>query len=478
MESLVQAVLNNCILYSDKKAIIFNDKYITYKDLGKKILAFSDYLKKKNIKKGSKIAIEADNPILFYSVFLAVQLNSCIVIPLEKGISLYHLQEIIKSQNPAMVFSGHTGELSDISFNTDTELFVPDIKLLSDTPAAIISTTGTTGNPVMIVHTNNSILSTTITYLDSIPMNQSHVLYTCVPFHLAGGFRRVLSALYVGATSVISHNTFSAENISSEIDKNNINFLCTVNSNISSLFNCDEKYINKIAGNIDIVETYAGKLTSKLILNFYQLFPDTTLYNVYGTTESGCLLINNTKENPSDACIGKPTKLAEIFILDENDNIITDPGKYGYFAVKGPVNMKEYYRKKALTRQVMNDGLLKINDIGYFDENGYFYYVSRVGDIMNVNGYTITPDDIENIAINYQNISDCACACTEVSGMGQLPILYVVPNDNYDKKDFLNFLLNNMEAYKIPAAIREVSNIPRTTTGKVIRNVLPMLTTI
>ena len=97
---------------------------------------------------------------------------------------------------------------------------------------------------------------------------------------------------------------------------------------------------------------------------------------------------------------------------------------------------------------------------------------------MNVNGYTIVPDDIETVAADYPYIEDCACTCVEVSDIGQLPVLYIVTKDGYNKKDFLDFLMSHMEAYKIPAAIREVTNIPRTTTGKIIRNVLPMLTTI
>lgn len=478
MNSIVQVILKNSQQFPEKDAFIYNDIYVSYGDFANKILSFSNYLKQKKVKKGSKIVVEADDPILFYTVFLAVQLNSCIVLPVERNISLYHLQEILNAQKPAIVLSRHTGEISKEFFNYDYDLTTPSIVPESDSPAAIISTTGTTGKPVMIVHTNKSILSTAVTYLSGVPMDDTSIVYTAVPFHLAGGFRRVLSALYVGATNVISNQPLSAKSVSDAIDEYNINFLYTVNSNISTLFESEPIYVDNIAQHIRIVETYAGKLTSDVIMNFYKHFPNSVLYNVYGTTESGCLLINNTKDNPKEACIGKPSQLAEVFIIDENDEVITQPGKYGYFAVKGPVNMSEYYKRKALTKQVLKDGLLKINDIGYFDEEGYYYYVSRVGDIMNVNGYTIVPDDIESVAIQYSDIVDCACASSEVSGIGQLPVLYVVVNDNYNKKDFLNYLINNLEPYKIPAAIREVANIPRTTTGKIVRNVLPMLTTI
>lgn len=478
MNSLVTVVLENSRRYPEKDALIFGGTHITYRQFAEKILTFSDYLKQKKVKKGSKIAVEADDPILFYTVFLAVQLHACIVLPLEKNISLYHLQEILKSQKPAMVFSRHTGEISDDFFSASGGHELPEDEPLAETPAAIISTTGTTGKPVTIVHTNKSMLSTAVTYLSRVPMTESCIVYTAVPFHLAGGFRRVLAALYVGATSVISDCPLSIETISDAIHTYHINFLCTVNSDISTLFKGEKEQTIAISEQIRIVETYAGRLTAATVMRFYQSYPHSVLYNVYGTTESGCLLVNNTAENPSDSCIGKPTELADIRLVDENGQPVTQPGKYGYFTVQGPMNMREYYKRKALTKQVLTDGVLKINDIGYFDENGYYYYVSRVGDIMNVNGYTIVPDDIETVAADYPYIEDCACTCVEVSDIGQLPVLYVVTKDGYNKKDFLDFLMSHMEAYKIPAAIREVTNIPHTTTGKIIRNVLPMLTTI
>lgn len=478
MNSLVKIVLENSRQYPSKDALIFRARHITYREFAQKILVFSNYLKQKKIKKGSKIAVEADDPVLFYTVFLAVQLHACIVLPLEKDISLYHLQEILKSQKPAMVFSRHTGEISEDFFSVPCEYELPEADPLAETPTAIISTTGTTGNPVTIVHTNKSILSTAITYLSRVPMTPSSIIYTAVPFHLAGGFRRVLSALSIGATSVISDQPLSPDTISDAIEHYHIDFLCTVHSNIATLLNQDREQMAAISEHIKVVETYAGRLTSAMIMRFYQCYPHSVLYNVYGTTESGCLLVNNTAENPSDSCIGKPTELAVINLVDENGEPVTQPGKYGYFTVQGPMNMREYYKRKALTKQVLSDGVLKINDIGYFDENGYYYYVSRVGDIMNVNGYTIVPDDIETAAIDYPLIEDCACTCVEVSDIGQLPVLYVVTKDGYNKKEFLDFLMSHLEPYKIPAAIREVANIPRTTTGKIIRNVLPMLTTI
>ena len=122
MNSIVQVILKNSQQFPEKDAFIYNDIYVSYGDFANKILSFSNYLKQKKVKKGSKIVVEADDPILFYTVFLAVQLNSCIVLPVERNISLYHLQEILNAQKPAIVLSRHTGEISKEFFNYDYDL--------------------------------------------------------------------------------------------------------------------------------------------------------------------------------------------------------------------------------------------------------------------------------------------------------------------------------------------------------------------
>lgn len=477
MQSLVQAVFENSKLYPEKPAVIYNDSSISYSELADKISSFAFWLKSKKIKKGSRIIIEADNLTLYFCAFLGCQLYGCIAVPVEKNISIYKLQEILKSTKPALVFMKNNGEdyndyLKPCKVDCDEKELT---RIKPDAVCAIISTTGTTGKPSLVSQTNKSQLAAAQNLSCGTNITESTVLFTNIPFDLAAGYRRVMTTLYKGATAVITHDKADIGKISHFHDTYNINHLSLVSSDLSG-FTSGKNAKTALKG-INYIESAAGPLPSNTIKKFYQKFPDITLYNVYGTTESGCILINNTRDNYTEKCLGKPAVNAKICLIDENGRKINEPGKYGYVAVEGDMNMLGYYRKKELTEKVMNGGRLILNDIAFFDSDGYYYFVSRVGDIINVMGHKINPIDVENIASQFSGIKDCACSSRDDLRYGEIPILFVVYDDekSFDTEKLKQYLEMNLESYRVPKSIIPVKKIPRTSTGKIMRKSLQML---
>lgn len=475
MNSIVHAVLNNSEAFPDKNALIFDGEEITYSQFAEKITVFAAALKSKGIKKGSRIALEADDLISFFAAFLGCQLAGCIAVPIEKDISIYKLQNILKITKPALVFLKNNGENFE-SFVSDEK---PPEKIKypkPDSVAAIISTTGTTGQPVMVTHTNKSMFSTSRNLAGGTNITADTVLFSNIPFDLAVGFRRVFAALCEGATCVITNNRLSEELLSECFEKYNINYITLINVNINFLIDISDKELQKAIGNIKCVESVSGPLTPVNMRNFHKKYPNVTLYNVYGATESGCVIINNTSENSIEGCLGKPACNAEIFIIDENGNRVNEPGRYGYIAIKGDMNMVGYYRKKALTEEVMPDDYIVLNDIAYFDEEGYYYFVSRVGEIIDVNGHKIILTEIEKVIKEFDGIIDCACVAEDDFRYGQIPILYIVcSKKDFDFEGLEQYMKKRLEYYKIPQKIIPIEKIPRTSTGKVIRKPLSMI---
>ena len=97
MESIVQAFFENSEKYAQKTAIVFDGKEISYSALAKRVRVFASALKSRSIKKGNKVLIEADNLIDFFTAFLGCMLVGAVVVPIEKNISIYRLQEIMIS---------------------------------------------------------------------------------------------------------------------------------------------------------------------------------------------------------------------------------------------------------------------------------------------------------------------------------------------------------------------------------------------
>lgn len=477
MQSIVQAVFENSILFPDKKAIIYNDTAITYNELTEKIQTFAFHLKSKKISKGSRIMLEADDLISYFCAFLGCQLHGCIAIPFEKNISIYKFQDIFQVVKPKLVFMKNNGEDYNNFLQSDEKVIAKHSFPKYDNICSIDSTTGTTGKASFVIHTNRSLVATVENLTDGTNINSDAVLFTNIPFSLASGYRRVIAVLFKGGTAVITHDRFSFENISYYNNTYSLTHMALISSDLSLL--CNSAQSDSLLNGVQYIESATGELPEGIITRFYQKFPNIVLFNVYGTTESGCILINNTRENVSEECLGKPSCNAHISLIDENGDEITTAGKYGHVSVSGSMNMQGYYRKKDLTEQVMYGDKLILNDIAYFDDNGYFYFVSRVGDIINVGGRKVTPAGIEKIALKYDGIEDCACVAKDDSTYGQIPILFVQYKKGCleDNDKMLEFLKKELEDYRIPRKIIPIEKIPRTATGKLMRKSLSLLVT-
>lgn len=306
MESIVQAVLENCKAMPQKIAIATGIKKITYKEFGELILGFANSLKLRGIKKGSRIIIEAVDLTSFFAAYLGCQLAGMIVIPVERNISIYKLQDIMKTSKPSLVFFKDNGEKYSEFFSQNIS-YRPKFPK-ADTVATIASTTGTTGDSVLVTHTNKSMLATVQNLVNGINITEKTVLFTNVPFDLSAGYRRVLATLFVGATAVITYKPLKDELLLDFFKEYNINSVSLLNIDLNYIFNIKNEELLSRFRFLDFVETVAGSITSRDINTFRAKFPNVTLYNVYGTTESGCLLVNNTTDNPMENCLGKPLR--------------------------------------------------------------------------------------------------------------------------------------------------------------------------
>lgn len=472
MDSIVQAVFEHSLLTPDKTAITVDDNKISYQELAEKIRIFSGSLKSRSVRKGQRIAIEADNLISYFAAFLGCQLSGTIAVPIEKNISIYKLQDILKSTKPSLVFMKNNGE----SYEDFLNGCIPTGNISypkSAVSAAVIATTGTTGKPVLVTHTNGSLLAEAQNLSSGTDIDSDTVLFANIPFNLALGYRRVFAVLYAGATAVLTHKPLTLKLLGSYIKNFGINYLTIVHSKMNKLLNVKDPELIQTLRCLKAVETMAGSITTLQIHSFCRQYPQTALYNVYGATESGCLLINELSRNPVENCLGKPTINAEISIVDEDGLTVDSSNQYGYIAVKGRMNMSGYYHKKALTEKVMQSDHIVLNDIGYFDDEGYFYFVSRVGDIIDVGGHKIAPSDIEQAVLGYEGVADCACVAQNTQEYIQVPLLYIVCSKaNFDIQKLQKYLEQRLESYKVPKEIIPIDKIPRTATGKILRKSL------
>lgn len=158
--------------------------------------------------------------------------------------------------------------------------------------------------------------------------------------------------------------------------------------------------------------------------------------------------------------------------MDEHYNRMDDAtaDNPGIIAIRSNTVTAGYWNEPELTANTIKDGVIYMTDLGYID-NGYLYLVGRRDDVINVGGLKIAPTEVEDVALRHPMVDECVCIPFEDRMAGRVVKMLVKVNNGYelDTAELSAYLLEKLEAYKVPKYIVAVDEIPRTFNGKIDR---------
>ena len=134
--------------------------------------------------------------------------------------------------------------------------------------------------------------------------------------------------------------------------------------------------------------------------------------------------------------------------------------------------MKGYLNNKINSHKVLSKGYYITQDIVYKDSKNFYYLLGRQSDIIPIGGLKVAPDEIEDVIKKCKGITDCACIGKDNELAGQVPVLFITINSEYDSKELYKFIKDKLEPYKCPKEIRIIDEIPKTFNGKILRRKL------
>lgn len=475
MDSIIKQIYENSVRLPGKTALTGQGQSVTYQELWNRAEAFAGELKKTaRIRKGSRILLEEGEDLIGSVVaYLGIQLAEAVAVPVEYRISESSLEYVVERVKPLLVLSrDKITELLQASRESVGKSTKKRTFPGADQDSDIIFTTGTTGQPECILHTFGSMKATVENLIDLADMEEGDKYLLTAPFNLAFGLRRLLTSLYLGATAVLMKSLFPLNEFYGAILQHRITYLVLIPSQLSVLLRGDREKLDVCIRQMRAVQVGSNAMVERDREEFLKRYPDTSLYYIYGSTETGCILgYDCHSRQKGTGCLGIPAKNAAVFLIDEKGEKVESPETYGFIAARGAMNMKGYYRKKALTEAMLRDGMALSRDIGYFDGEGYFYFVSRVGDVINVGTHKVIPQEIENAALEIPGVRECVCTAQKDARFGQVPKLVVVLDNEYSCsiQDILIHLSEKLESYKVPQSIEVAEEIPKTIQGKVLR---------
>ncbi|WP_077327312.1 long-chain-fatty-acid--CoA ligase [Virgibacillus siamensis] len=167
-----------------------------------------------------------------------------------------------------------------------------------------------------------------------------------------------------------------------------------------------------------------------------------------------------------------PDTDSKIFNMDTNQE--AEIGEVGEVAVKGPQVMKGYWGNQEETDNVLKDGWMFTGDMGYMDEDGYFYIVDRKKDMIIAGGYNIYPREVEEVLYEHEAIQEAVVAGVPDAYRGETVKAYVVLKSGHDvtEKELNAYCRNNLAAFKVPRIYEFREELPKTAVGKILRRKL------
>lgn len=482
--SILEAIFYYADAQSDKICLADDKGSVTYSEYAEKIKRLVSWLKARCIKKGDSVVIEADQTIDYLAIELAVHAIAAVFVPLEKNVAATKIESVAKEVDASLIITTKELELDNFScciykqYEEAEDSIEPIAKInfpAVDEISEILFSTGTTGKEKGIVLTHRNDVALAENVMIGVEMEKDNVELIPSPMNHSHGLRRYYANMYNGSTVVLLGSVMDARRFFSNLEEYKVNAIDLVPAALSVLLKLTKDKLKEYATQIRYIQYGAAPLAEADKEKICELLPNTRMYNFYGSTESGCTFIYNFNcSNPKKNCIGKPTHNVTPYLVDENRKPIGAEGQSGCLATQGDMNMMCYFHNEEETARAMENGIVYSSDIAYVDEDGDMILLGRLGDVINVGGKKVAPDEIENAAKQMDCIADCGCVPVPDEVMGQVPKLFVEmkKGQEFNSKEIRSFLAQQLEPFKVPVSIVEIAKIPRSFNGKLLRKEL------
>ena len=193
----------------------------------------------------------------------------------------------------------------------------------------------------------------------------------------------------------------------------------------------------------------------------------------YGLTEASPVVCINPFSAPKLGTVGLPVPSTEVTIRDDAGRVLA-VGEEGEVWVRGPQVMQGYWQQPAETAHVLSaDGWLRTGDLGAFDAEGFLKLLDRKKDMVNVSGFKVFPNEVEDVAVQHPGVLEAAVIGVPDARTGQAVKLFVVKRDpELDRTDLDHFLRERLAAYKRPTIVEFADELPKSNIGKILRKEL------
>lgn len=342
-----------------------------------------------------------------------------------------------------------------------------------DDPAVLLYTSGTTGKPKGVTLTHRNFAAQCSKADSMLPINEKDKMVLVLPlYHVYGLANGLVMAVRNGASmAVVPQYTPSV--LLETISKVKATVLIAVPTMYMHLLQIAKVRKTAIPQSLKTCVSGGAPLPVATLEEFEQMF-DTRIAEGYGLTETtSAVCLNKSGENFKPGSIGIPGPGIDIEVVDDDGNPVQD-GTEGEIRIRGDVLTPGYWNDPEATAESIRDGWLYTGDLGYRDEDGFFFITDRKKDLIIRGGFNISPREIEEVLFGHPGIREAAVASVHDKRDREMVKAFVVLQDDVQmtEQQVLEYCKANLAEYKLPKRVEFRDSLPKNATGKVLRKEL------
>ena len=498
--SLGWLLRNAAQCFPEKTALFFQEKSFSYQQLEIFSNRLAGFLKEKGIGAGDTVAVSCPNSTAFFSSYFAILKLGATVVPINLllsaeevsfllsdsqvkaaiywegcGVDLSTLQKNIPSLS-VLVVANSSGKNGAVGLEEIFQRDFPPVEIPSlnqkDHVAAVIYTSGTTGKPKGAMLTHRNLLFNVHSIISFLPLLTSDTFLAVLPmFHAFGATCCLLVPVALGAT-IVALPRFRPEEVAKTIKNKRVTVFMGVPSMYTLLAQIPEE---QEVGFSSLRFCISGGAPMPVeILEKFEKRYGVLIYEGDGPTEcSPVTSVNPVGKKRKIGSIGLPLPGVEMKIVDEMGSELPR-GSIGEIVVRGENVMKGYLHQEEETEKSFFGEWFRTGDLGYQDQDGYFFIVDRKKDMIIVNGMNVYPRMIEEVLYRHPAVAEAAVVGQKHPLHGEVPraVLVLKQGATVTREEIIRFCRQHLGRHEIPAAVDFVRELPKTASGKIYKKAL------
>ena len=495
------------MLHIDKNKV---ERRFTFKDIKKASAQAANYFASLGIRKGDRVMLVLKRHYQFWFAMIGLNKLGAIAIPAPNQLQEHDFEYRFQSAGIKAIVctgDGDTAHQVDLAAQTSPSLeikimvngeregwrnydeesarFSSHYERTADSPCGddlmlMFFTSGTSGYPKTAMHSHKYPLGHfhTAKFWHNVDPDGLHFTISDTGWAKSMWGKLYGQWLCEAPTFVYDFDRFDAADILPMFAKYKITTFCAPPTMLRMMVKQD---ISKYDFSSVQHMTTAGEALNPEVYRQFETATGLQILEGFGQTESTMIIGNMTGASHKIGSMGKPAPIYDVKLVDADGNEV-NVGENGEIVINvkdgAPCGLfKGYYKDEEKTKEVWHDGFYHTGDVAWKDEDGFYWYVGRVDDVIKSSGYRIGPFEIESVIMELPYVLECgvSAAPDEVRGQVVKASIVLLPGTEGTeelKKEIQQYVKEKTAPYKYPRIVVFRDELPKTTSGKIIRNKL------